>query len=552
MLAFGATLAAFFAYVVVQRFRHSVELEWMTGSILDHVERVTEGKPLYAAPSADWIPFLYPPLYYWLSALVARVTSIAVACRIVSIASTLASAALIARIAHSLGARRFWIGAALACFFGAYSYSGYWYDIERCDMLVVALLLFGTWLAVSRTSPTSTALAGFVVGLAFFAKQPAFFFLLFGALAFLALRAWRRAIAFAFGGILGIGPLFLYLHQSTGGWFDYYCVAVPGAHGLLLKLITVFFVTDLSNAFVLTAATFAFVIAIARDVVRAWRTGGAIEPPPPHVIFAFMLAAAFVASASSRMHFGGWPNVLVYFSSFACVAVALVGTRFEDAVKDDGARRVTEAILATGVLLQLVHFAYDPGDVSPDSGDVSAREAFEARVRRLEARGPVLLTPRGHVTSPRHFHAAALQDVLRAGGAIPEDLARGLRDRTYAAYVVDEMNELSLDFLLGHMSDLFALVTANYYVAERFDDRDRPPLVGWVGHPKWLLRPRQIPLSTTNIEALARRQRIEMGIAEMRMRIAQSGAPNRDDESEIETLAASLDDERASTTTQAH
>src|SRR5438105_3119648 len=107
VLVLGAVLAAFFAFVVVQRFRVPVDVEWMTGSIRDHVERVRDGKAVYAAPSAEWIPFLYPPLYYWVSAMVARACSVMTACRAVSIASTLGCTWLIARLSAKLGATRY-------------------------------------------------------------------------------------------------------------------------------------------------------------------------------------------------------------------------------------------------------------------------------------------------------------------------------------------------------------------------------------------------------------------------------------------------------------
>src|SRR5262245_34727973 len=72
VLAAAATLTGMFLYVVLRRLAFPYELEWMTGSVMDHVERVREGQPLYAPPTADWIPYLYPPLYYWLAALLPR------------------------------------------------------------------------------------------------------------------------------------------------------------------------------------------------------------------------------------------------------------------------------------------------------------------------------------------------------------------------------------------------------------------------------------------------------------------------------------------------
>ena len=51
------------AIAVVSRFPYPFGLEWMEGGILAHALRIAEGQPTYAAPSVDFIPFLYTPLY---------------------------------------------------------------------------------------------------------------------------------------------------------------------------------------------------------------------------------------------------------------------------------------------------------------------------------------------------------------------------------------------------------------------------------------------------------------------------------------------------------
>src|SRR5881397_1430030 len=57
-------------YVVVAALRmgYPYELEWMEGGAVDHVRRLLDGKPIYVAPSLDFIPYIYPPFYFLLSA----------------------------------------------------------------------------------------------------------------------------------------------------------------------------------------------------------------------------------------------------------------------------------------------------------------------------------------------------------------------------------------------------------------------------------------------------------------------------------------------------
>src|SRR3954454_9653847 len=40
-----------------------LDLEWMEGGMLLHASRFAEGKTIYVAPSLDFIPYLYTPLY---------------------------------------------------------------------------------------------------------------------------------------------------------------------------------------------------------------------------------------------------------------------------------------------------------------------------------------------------------------------------------------------------------------------------------------------------------------------------------------------------------
>lgn len=68
-VAVAVGYVALFFYVALSRASYPFELEWLEGSMLHEVMRVLEGKPLYQEPSLEYTPFIYPPLYFWLSAL---------------------------------------------------------------------------------------------------------------------------------------------------------------------------------------------------------------------------------------------------------------------------------------------------------------------------------------------------------------------------------------------------------------------------------------------------------------------------------------------------
>ncbi|MGH7271880.1 MAG: glycosyltransferase 87 family protein, partial [Polyangiaceae bacterium] len=540
-LIVGAIFFALFVDVVAKRFRFPVEVEWMGGGILDEVERVTHHQPLYVAPSASFIPFIYPPLYFWVCAAVAKAMPVMTACRLVSLASTLVTAGLLYVVSRRLGAGRFWATTGVALFFAAYSFCGYWYDLERCDSLSLALTAASLAIVTARRDAWLAAIGGAVMGLAFFAKQPALIVLVGGSAGLVAARDWRRAAAFGGVGVAVIALGTMLLNEASGGWFSTYVFTVPSRHGIRPELFTLFLVVDASQAFALFAATAALSATALAAAGRCWR-GRVRVPEGDLVFFTGVLLGAFAASALGRWHLGGWRNVLLFWSTFACVAFAVGASRLEAFARGRGMATPMAAILCGAAVLQMARFGYTPDEAAPDAGRVRDARVVSETVTHLETLGEVIVSGRGHVTSPRHFHIAALMDILRGGFAIPADLASGLRSRRYAAYVIDEFGELSMEAMLnGRRSDLFDLVTASYFVAQRLDDRERPPIVGWIAHPSWILRPRRRPLVGQTTLALERRQRIEIGIAEARMRAVQAGARPADAGWDIEELAEQTD-----------
>ena len=68
LVAFSALILVLLLQTAGGRLFHPYDLEWMEGGMLVHALRVQQGLPLYVQPSADFVPFIYPPLYHWLVA----------------------------------------------------------------------------------------------------------------------------------------------------------------------------------------------------------------------------------------------------------------------------------------------------------------------------------------------------------------------------------------------------------------------------------------------------------------------------------------------------
>jgi hypothetical protein len=96
LLAAAAVLAGITAYAITMRVPYPFELEWMEGEMVVHVTRLMHGQPLYVGPTLAFVPFGYPPLYYYVSLAVASfIDGGFLPLRIVSIASTVITLAAI-------------------------------------------------------------------------------------------------------------------------------------------------------------------------------------------------------------------------------------------------------------------------------------------------------------------------------------------------------------------------------------------------------------------------------------------------------------------------
>jgi hypothetical protein len=515
----GAVLVALSLWVVIARLRYPIDAEWMTGAIRDGVERVRDGKPLYVAPSARFIPFVYPPLYFWLAGSLAKLGSSFMACKVVSLGATIAAGWSIWRISRALGATARWSRMALLLHVATYSLTLLFYDLERVDGLYAGMLLVAVALLVDGQTARSTAIAGILLGLAFFAKQA-------GLVAFVAtvvgllLAGERRRASIVFGaGAPAFGIVFGVLEFGTGGWFRYYCLTLPSAHGIRAQRLTTFFIQDAPRAFALTAASVALVTWVVVVLIRERRRSRGDRKPCPlpwrEVVLASLVAASMAAAFFFRAHSGGWPNVLVAWLPLACPAFALVATRVETAARGTRSEHTVPLLLLGAVSLQLLGAMFDPMELAPNAADLEDHERLVALVRDLEREGDVLLLPTGHITKETSAHAAALYDVLRAGDHAPTDLLEGLKNKRFAAIIVD----VPVDCDFAQCDELEVAIAASYFVSARRHERDHTGTTGYDARPRWTLRPRRIPPNRTEPLTKAQlflRQRIEKTLAEMK------------------------------------
>jgi hypothetical protein len=425
-------------YTVARRLLYPYDLEWMEGGMLAHAARLAEGQSIYPAPSIDFIPYLYTPLYPALLAALGSVFGLSYALgRAISVAAIVAVCALMvvalrraaqagpdtepdtetdtetdtepgpnagpgpdAGIARTTRLAR-WCGAAVAAGFFAATYPWVegWYDIARADTLFLAMILGGLVLLQRQArrgagwrGQLGVAGAAALLATSFFCKQTGVLYVAIGGALLLAWN-WRRVPAYVLtAGAIGLGGTAL-LTRATDGWFWTYAYEVHQAHDFNIDRFYKSFVNILGRFPVMTAAVVLGLVAVgATALARRTRPVAA----GPLLTWTFVFAASCVVGAvawgTQWAHFNAYmPAMMTGGLAAGASLPALAGCARAWA----GARvwpqvwRMAAPVLAALLGVQLVLERWSPRPFVPTARDVAAGQALIARLRELRGRGDI-------------------------------------------------------------------------------------------------------------------------------------------------------------------
>jgi hypothetical protein len=478
-----------FLGVALVRIRYPYALEWIEGGMLDEVRWILGGKKPYVAPSLDFVPFIYNPLYFWISAAVARVVGVGfVALRLVSLLASVGTLALLALLVRKETGSAAAAAVAAGLYASTFRVTQQFMDLARVDSLFVFFAVLALYLL--RTRPTAAGLAGAAASLvaSFLTKQS-------GAIVAAPLVAWvlfervweakdRRSrlegVVFAAVTVVGIGGSAWLLEWWTDGWYRYYAFDVPRQHRLVPWLWADFWTVDVMGPFACACVGAVFVLfgpgGLDRPARRLW--GAA-------------LVGVLLASWSARLHDGGWTNVLM--PTFAVLAALLAislhrGFTLAARVEDRELRVGVQTFVLLVGILQLAMNLYDPRRVVPKERD---REAGDRVVAILRSAPGDVFVPTDSYLAPMagkrpHLHQMAVDDLLRAPNPTSAELQNRMRtalsERRWSTVITD--------------NDFFAEdVLANYdrSVLSVTDPDSFYPVTGVHYRPGWVFQPKPQP-----------------------------------------------------------
>ncbi len=432
----GTAYLVCYLCLALLRIRYPYELEWMEGGMVEHVARILAGKKLYVQPSADFIAFIYPPLYFYVAALAAKLPGVGFApLRLVSFVSSIGSLLVIFLFVKRETGDRLAAGLAVCLFAATYRLSGAWMDIARTDSLFLFLLLWSIYIIRFRETARWHFLAGVLAALAFLTKQIALAAAL-PIMVYLAFSKRRRSVPFIATAIALTAASYFILDRIHGGFYRYYIFDLPRQHPLVKTYMLSFWTNDLTLP--LSIALFLAVMYLYAQHVYGRRLD---------FLFYLCCAVGMVgASWISKVHLGSYSNVL--FPAYAIVAV-LFGLGLHTArelVRREPLNRYpfAETFLSIICIIPFAGLVYNPYRQLPSSADRRAGHALVETISRIGVNvlipfHPYYVTLAGKRSCMHHM---AMRDILRGSNCpnrqkLVQDIEERLRSRSYETVILD-------------------------------------------------------------------------------------------------------------------
>jgi len=445
-------------WAIAARFPYPYDLEWMEGGVLHGAARIASGDGIYGQPSVDYISFLYTPLYPGLLALLGSVFGLSYQLgRLISILALVGIGVLALTNAMAWSPRQ--RGAAVAgtalglgLFAAAYPFMEGWYDLVRADTLFL-FIVTGGLIALSRWSRAGegfrghrlVAVAGIILGMAFFAKQTGVIYALAGGPIILVMN-WRRAPTYvAATAVIGLGGAAL-LQRTTGGWFWTYAFEIHQAHDWNKDRFWKSFELILLHFRWATAIlVLALCVVIACAIVRRKL------PPPARAL----LLWTYVYAVSTVVGAVGWGTEFAHYNAYmpaflhGAMAVGFAVPAIlacSELLLGDGpspssraAAHAVTAVVAIGLGVQLYQARWNPRPFIPTARDRAAGDELIATIRALPGRVWVPSHPwYAHLAGkPMYVHRMGVKDVTARKPRPVMGLDEALRGREFSAIVFD-------------------------------------------------------------------------------------------------------------------
>ncbi len=474
VIAFCLAFIGIDLFIIFSRMFYPYQLEWMEGAALVQVNCLLAGKTLYVPPSIDFVPLIYPPLYFYVSAGITKIIGFGFgALRLVSFLSSALSALVIYLAVKEKTNSKFAALLGAGCFASTFILTGQWFDIARTDMLAAALSMLGIYLArenynVTLPAPVVQAevseakslkprknetlqsfhsfrvtykdlLSGLILALAFLTKQSALGVSL-AVILYYFIFNWRRAIWFALSFALSIAILYGIFWLNSVGWVNYYLFTIPAAHAFDFSIGKIISVLIGQFAFIPV-----FLIAGLLPILISPRK---LFNDQLYRYYIVMAGALIATGVIGRLNAFSGPNV--YVPSYLGVAL-LIGLEagWLTELKIHPALILLEWVLLSAQFGFLVP-AYFQTKTIPTQQDRAAGDALVAKIKSYS--GDVLLLDNNYLAlyagKTPYFNEMPMSEISGQGNLYPMPQWTTLQKQINSLIHAPTTNAVIVDFAL--------------------------------------------------------------------------------------------------------
>lgn len=425
------------SFVIISRINYPFELEWLEGSFVEHVRRVLLNQKLYVSPSIGFVPFGYTPLYFYISACVAKIFGLGfISLRVVSLISSIGCFLLIFLIVSRETGSKFPAIVSCGLFAASFRATGAIFDIARMDMLFLFLFLAALYLIKFTDSSKFYILAGVLVSLAFLTKQTALA-MSWPLMLYCFLINRRRSILFigTIAAIIGLSTLLLnYIHD---GWYNYYVFDVPKQRWrdtIIKKRFLTFWYRDIFLVGI-AFATSVFYLVSPLNLNKKSR------------LFYLLVATGMIgASWLARLEHGAYENSLIPAYTAICILFGLGINELMKfvQVKFKNNRKLIEICVYSICLLQLGILKYNPILQIPNQGDLEAGKQLLNTISQIQ--GDVYMPFHSYlptlVSKNSYAHGLAIGNILATkDGPVKtkmiNEIRQAMREKKFSALILD-------------------------------------------------------------------------------------------------------------------
>ena len=385
-----------FIFVAFSRISYPFELEWMEGGSVVQLDMIMQGRSIYCPPSIEYIPQIYTPFYYIAAIPFAKIFGIGLfPLRLLSVLSTFGCIIILFLFVKRETKSNFYGLISSGVFAATFFIGGEWFDLARVDMLFMFMYLLSLFFLRGALCDNSKSaikkinkrilllvLSAIFAFLSFFTKQSALL-LYFPVSLYLLIYERKQSWYFNVPFYLLILISTIYLSMQTKGWYYFWNFSLPAEHHWTYKVFFTFWAFDLIKPMSIVLILLIIYLINNKNSENKSRI----------LFFVSVLIGSVICSYSSRLHYGGFNNVLIPVYTILCIFLALGFHQIQENLSENkkeekgnfyNINRQFSILLMLVVFFQFLTLIYSPRIAIPTKEDEKAGWNLISRIKNFK------------------------------------------------------------------------------------------------------------------------------------------------------------------------